>query len=82
MRCARCHKPLDKPALWVGGNAIGPKCAEKMGLVKTKVKIKPIRNDQDDLFGFIPTKNTEEPSDNTQTEEIWEENSATNQSRS
>lgn len=30
MKCARCGKPLDKAAAFVGGNPLGPKCWDKM----------------------------------------------------
>lgn len=37
MKCARCGKPLDKPAAFVGGLAIGPKCWLKMTGKKTYI---------------------------------------------
>jgi hypothetical protein len=32
MKCARCNRELDKPALLIGSTAIGPKCVKLMGL--------------------------------------------------
>ena len=32
MRCARCHRQMDKATVWVGGMPIGPTCAQIMGL--------------------------------------------------
>jgi hypothetical protein len=50
MKCLRCHRPITSAAVWVGGNAIGPKCAQIMGLIQTKKRITSashkIKNDQ------------------------------------
>lgn len=34
MRCALCGKPLLNPAVMIGREPIGPKCAKKAGLTK------------------------------------------------
>jgi hypothetical protein len=36
MKCARCNRELSRPALTIGSQSIGPKCAELMGLVAKK----------------------------------------------
>jgi hypothetical protein len=56
MKCARCGKPLDKAAAFVGGNPIGPKCWDKMRDKPTRIpRICRLSHgdDQDtlDLFG-------------------------------
>lgn len=35
-RCAVCHRPLGEVKYWNGGNAIGPECAQKMGILPQK----------------------------------------------
>ncbi len=35
MKCVRCNRLITAAAIWVGGNAIGPKCAQIMGLMQT-----------------------------------------------
>jgi hypothetical protein len=36
MKCARCNRELSRPALVIGSQSIGPKCAELMGLMAKK----------------------------------------------
>lgn len=39
MRCVRCGRViLREPAAMVGARAVGPKCAEAMGLVQRQVR--------------------------------------------
>ena len=33
MQCARCRRPIDKPAALFGGLPVGPVCAVRLGLV-------------------------------------------------
>ena len=36
MFCAACHRSLIKPAAFSMGKPVGPKCAQKMGLIEPK----------------------------------------------
>ena len=36
MLCASCHRRIDKPAAFSMGKPVGPKCAQKMGLIEPK----------------------------------------------
>lgn len=36
MLCASCHRRIDKPAAFSLGKPVGPKCAQKMGLIEPK----------------------------------------------
>lgn len=36
MRCARCNRPLSRPAVLVGRYAWGPRCAKLAGLAQPK----------------------------------------------
>ena len=50
MKCARCNRELSRPALTIGSQSIGPKCAELMGLMtkkhRTTVKSLTVQHDQ------------------------------------
>ena len=54
MKCARCNRELSRPALTIGSQSIGPKCAELMGLTNQRVCIKRIslvqHDQQQELF--------------------------------
>lgn len=40
MRCAVCHRSIDKPsAVWAGVGPVGPICAVKLGLVTHKPRL-------------------------------------------
>lgn len=52
MNCARCNRPLQSVALWIGGLAIGPKCAAKMGAHRAHVP-QAVRCDQPGLFDDV-----------------------------
>jgi hypothetical protein len=52
-KCARCGKGLHREPLWIGGNALGPKCARAMfGAKPKREKREPVKRDQltRDLF--------------------------------
>ena len=36
MLCAACHRRIDKTAAFSMGKPVGPKCAQKMGLIEPK----------------------------------------------
>ena len=36
MLCASCRRRIDKPAAFSMGKPVGPKCAQKMGLIEPK----------------------------------------------
>ena len=36
MLCAACHRRIDKPTALSMGKPVGPKCAQKMGLIEPK----------------------------------------------
>lgn len=36
MICAACHRRIDKTAALSMGKPVGPKCAQKMGLIEPK----------------------------------------------
>lgn len=38
MQCSVCHRRINKPAALANGLPVGPKCAEKLMLVKPKEK--------------------------------------------
>ena len=46
MNCARCGKSLKREPLWIGGNALGPKCARSMfGAKPKREKREPVKRD-------------------------------------
>ena len=49
MKCARCNRELSRPALVIGSQSIGPKCAELMGLTQQRVltiRVPLVQHDQ------------------------------------
>lgn len=38
MICARCERPLLRVAVMIGKHAVGPVCAKRMGLTKTRTR--------------------------------------------
>jgi len=57
MKCLRCNRELTTVAVWVGGNAIGPKCAQIMGLMQTTKRtaraLPKMKNDQPNQSGLF-----------------------------
>jgi hypothetical protein len=53
--CARCGRRLLREPIWIGGNAIGPKCARAMfGAKPRRVKSEPVRDELTaDLFAEV-----------------------------
>jgi len=53
VKCARCHRPLDKPAGYAAGLPVGPVCFKKMfGFVPRVVQsvVVQVNENQMDLF--------------------------------
>jgi len=43
MFCASCHRRLAKPAAFSLGKPVGPKCAQRMGLIEPKKRTQLMR---------------------------------------
>ena len=59
MQCARCRRPIDKPAALFGGLPVGPVCAVRLGLVAPRGPCLPsmgprivVRVDKDQMALF------------------------------
>lgn len=58
MQCARCRRPIDKPAALFGGLPVGPRCSVKLGLVTPKPRLPSmgprivVRVDEDQMALF------------------------------
>ena len=52
LACTRCGRRLLREPLWVGGSALGPKCARAMfGAKPRRVRSEPVRDERTaDLF--------------------------------
>lgn len=48
MHCARCNRPLTKPAVVVGRYAYGPRCAKLAGLVEVKRRKRAVQERERD----------------------------------
>jgi hypothetical protein len=65
MKCARCNRELSRPALTIGSQSIGPKCAELMGLTNQRVltiRAPLVQHDQQkELFDADDIRQQREP---------------------